>query len=164
MITLTQALLTGKEKCSAQLPQSYPTVCNPMDCTPPGSLSLVFSRQEYWSGLPCPPLGDLPNSGTEPVSPALQSDSYPLSHYGSPKWSSLFEWKQCSPRFQCIEDNKEDNKDKFHCRNFTVYLTSLLTLKKKIIEVWLIQKVVCIWCIRPEEFGDKYTLLPQSMP
>ena len=127
MITLTQSLLTGKVKCNAQLPQSCPTLCNPMDCTPPGSLSLVFSRQEYWSGLPCPPLGDLPNSGIEPVSPALQSDSYPLSHYGSPKWSSLFEWKQCSPRFQCIEDNKEDNKDKFHCRNFTVYLTSLLT-------------------------------------
>ena len=27
-----------------------------------------FSRQEYWSGLPCPPLGDLPNPGIEPVS------------------------------------------------------------------------------------------------
>ena len=31
-------------------------------------LSMGFSRQEYWSGLPCPPPGDLPNSGTEPVS------------------------------------------------------------------------------------------------
>ena len=38
-------------------------------------LSMGFSRQEYWSGLPCPPLGDLPNSGTEPKSlifPALE--------------------------------------------------------------------------------------------
>ena len=37
-------------------------------------LSMEFSRQEYWSGLPCPPPGDLPNPGTEPVSlmsPAL---------------------------------------------------------------------------------------------
>ena len=34
-------------------------------------LSVEFSRQEYWSGLPCPPLGDLPNSGIEPTSPAL---------------------------------------------------------------------------------------------
>ena len=37
-------------------------------------LSIGFSRQEYWSGLPCPPPGDLPNSGIEPVSlmtPAL---------------------------------------------------------------------------------------------
>ena len=31
-------------------------------------LSLGFSRQEYWSGLPCPPLGDLPNPGMEPTS------------------------------------------------------------------------------------------------
>ena len=37
-------------------------------------LSMGFSKQEYWSGLPCPPPGDLPNSGIEPtslVSPAL---------------------------------------------------------------------------------------------
>ena len=32
-------------------------------------LSMGFSRQEYWSGLPCPPPGDLPNPGTGPVSP-----------------------------------------------------------------------------------------------
>ena len=37
------------------------TLCDPMDCSPPGSsLSMGFSRQEYWSGLSCPPLGDLP--------------------------------------------------------------------------------------------------------
>ena len=34
-----------------------------------------FSRQEYWSGLPCAPPGDLPNPGIEPGSPALQADS-----------------------------------------------------------------------------------------
>ena len=34
-----------------------------------------FSRQEYWSGLPCPSLGDLLNPGIEPRSPALQVDS-----------------------------------------------------------------------------------------
>ena len=36
--------------------------------------SMVFSRQEYWSWLPCPSLGDLPNSGIEPRSPTLQED------------------------------------------------------------------------------------------
>ena len=36
-----------------------------------------FSRQEYWSGLPCPPPGDVPNPGIEPRSPALQTDSLP---------------------------------------------------------------------------------------
>ena len=40
-------------------------------------LSMGFSRQEYWTGLPCPPPGDLLNSGIEPGSPALQADSEP---------------------------------------------------------------------------------------
>ena len=45
-------------------------------------LSMGFSRQEYWSGLPCRPPGDLPNPGVKsasPESPALQVDSLPLS-------------------------------------------------------------------------------------
>ena len=49
-------------------------------------LSMGFSRQEYWSRLPCPPPGDLPNPGMEPTSPespALQVDSLPLCHQGS---------------------------------------------------------------------------------
>ena len=49
--------------------------------------SMGFSRQEYWSGLPCPPPGDLPDPGIEPESPeapALQIDSLRLSHWGSP--------------------------------------------------------------------------------
>ena len=35
--------------------QSRPTLCDPMDCVPPGPLFLGFSRQEHWSGLPLPP-------------------------------------------------------------------------------------------------------------
>ena len=52
-------------------------LCYPMDCRPPGLLCpWGFSRQEYWSGLSCPPSGDLPNPGMEPRSPALQADSF----------------------------------------------------------------------------------------
>ena len=40
-------------------------------------LFMEFSRQEYWSGLPFPSLGDLPDSEIEPRSPALQADSLP---------------------------------------------------------------------------------------
>ena len=40
-------------------------------------LSLGILQQEYWSGLPCPPPGDLPTPGTEPRSPTLQVDSLP---------------------------------------------------------------------------------------
>ena len=47
--------------------------------------SLEFSRQEYWSGLPFPSSGDLPNSGTEPGSPALQADALPSEPPGKPK-------------------------------------------------------------------------------
>ena len=49
-----------------------------------------FSRQEYWSGLPWPPPGDLPDSGIEPaspVAPALQAHSLPLSQRGNPHLS-----------------------------------------------------------------------------
>ena len=44
-----------------------------------------FSRQEYWSGLPCLPPGDLPNLGNEPRSLALQVDSLPSDLAGKPK-------------------------------------------------------------------------------
>ena len=46
-------------------------------------VSKGFFRQEYWSGLTFPPPGDLPNRWTEPVSPALQADSFLLIHLGS---------------------------------------------------------------------------------
>ena len=44
-----------------------------VDCQAP--LSVGCSRQEYWSGLPCPPPGDLPVTEIEPRSPTLQADS-----------------------------------------------------------------------------------------
>ena len=54
------------------------TLCDPMNCSPPGSsVHGDFSRQEYWSGLPCPLPGDLPDPGLEPRSPTLQADSLP---------------------------------------------------------------------------------------
>ena len=52
---------------------------------PQAPLSMGFSRQEYWSGLPFPPPRDLPDPGIEPTSPAsaLWADFLPLSHWGS---------------------------------------------------------------------------------
>ena len=61
--------------------QSCPTLCDPLDCSPPGSsVNGIFFRQEYWNGLPFPPPGDLPNPEIKPtslVSPTLQADSVP---------------------------------------------------------------------------------------
>ena len=46
--------------------------------------SMEFSRQEYWSGLPFPSPGDLPNPGMEPRSPTLQADALPSELPGKP--------------------------------------------------------------------------------
>ena len=51
-------------------------------------LSMGFPRQEYQNGLPFPSPGDLPNPRTELGFPALQADSLPVSHQGSPQFST----------------------------------------------------------------------------
>ena len=60
-----------------------------MDCSLPGSSSIEFSRQEYWSGLPFPSPGDLPNPGIKPGSPALQADALPSEPPGKPQYVDL---------------------------------------------------------------------------
>ena len=50
------------------------TLCDPTDGSPPGSPVLAFSRQEYWSGLPVPSPGDLPDPGIKPGSPVLHQE------------------------------------------------------------------------------------------
>ena len=60
-----------------------PTLCDPMDCNPPGSSVMGFPRQEYWSGLPFPSPGDFSDPGIEPASSALQADSLPARPPGN---------------------------------------------------------------------------------
>ena len=52
-------------------------------------LSVGFSRQEYWSGLPFLSPGDLPDPGIEPLCTVLQVDSLPSEPAGSPGWRSV---------------------------------------------------------------------------
>ena len=64
------------------------TSASPWTVTCWAPLSMRFPRPEYWSGLPFPPPGGLPNPGTDLASlgsPALQADSLPLGHEGSPR-------------------------------------------------------------------------------
>ena len=56
----------------------------PWTVTHQAPLSIGFPKQEYWSGLPFPSPRDLSNPGIEHGSPAWQTDSLPLSHWGSP--------------------------------------------------------------------------------
>ena len=53
-------------------------------------LSMGFSRQEYWSGLPFPSPRDLPDPGIRPGSPALQADSLPTELQGKPYTTTLY--------------------------------------------------------------------------
>ena len=62
-----------------------PLFATPWTAAHQAPLSMEFSRQEYWSGLPCPPPGDLPNPGAEPRSPALYVDSLPAEPPGKPE-------------------------------------------------------------------------------
>ena len=90
-----------------ELLQQCWTLCNPVDCNHQVLLSMGFSRQEYWSGLLYPPLGDLPDPGSKTWSPTLQADSLLQNHQGSPlsyihthktllsswfKWYQLYRW------------------------------------------------------------------------
>ena len=59
------------------------TLCNPWSGAHQAFCPWGFSRQEYWSGLPCPPSGDLPNPGIEPRFPALQAESLPSEQPGN---------------------------------------------------------------------------------
>ena len=88
---------------------------------------MVVSRQEYWSGVPFPPPGDLPHPGIKPKSPALQVDCWikpkspafpggPLSHLGNSvcyiyrstyKLRGVCVWKECV----CVEKGKEKDID-----------------------------------------------------
>ena len=62
--------------------QLCPTLCDPMDCSPPGSSVHEISREGYWSGLPFLSPGDLPNPGIDSRSPVLQADSLPTELQG----------------------------------------------------------------------------------
>ena len=69
---------------------SHVQLCDPTDGTCPAPLSMGFSRQ--WVAIPFS--RDRPDSGIEPASPALQADSLPLSHQGSPKSTIQFKKPQ----------------------------------------------------------------------
>ena len=65
------ALAGARDTVAVQLPSHVQLFATPWTVTRQTPLSIGFSRQEYWSRLPFPPPGDLPNPGIEPVSPAL---------------------------------------------------------------------------------------------
>ena len=72
VMTLTDTSVSSI--CVCLVTQSCPTLCDPLDCSPPGSSVHGIFQQKCWSGLPFPALGDLTDPGVEPasiVSPTL---------------------------------------------------------------------------------------------
>ena len=90
MVVLKQQMQPAVEKAfvhaaaAAKSLQSCPTLCDPIDGSPQAPLSMGFSRQEYWSGLPFPSPGHLPDPMTDPGSPVLQAHSLPSEPPGKP--------------------------------------------------------------------------------
>ena len=76
-----EEILHVKKVKLLRIVQLFVSPCTVACQAPP---SMGFSRQEYWSGLPFPSPGDLPDPGFEPRSPTLQADTYHLSHQGIP--------------------------------------------------------------------------------
>ena len=76
----------AKETCSLLFSHSVlsGSFATPRTVACQAPLIMGFSRQESWSGLPCPSLGHVSDPGIESTSPALQTDSLPLSQQGGP--------------------------------------------------------------------------------
>ena len=91
--------------------QSCLTLCGPMDCALQAPLFMGFSRQEYWSGLPFAPPGDLPNPGIKGVSPALAGRIFfyhcaiwvePLEHIQKPRSYRMILWYLVKLKIQAL--------------------------------------------------------------
>ena len=82
-------------------------------------LSMGFSRQEYWSGLPCPPPGDCPNPGIKPGSPTLQADSLLSEPPEKPKNTGMGSLFLLQGNFL----TQESNQGFLHCRQILYQLS-----------------------------------------
>ena len=93
-----------------KLIQSCTTLCDLMDCSPPGSsIHGVFqARVLKWVAFPSP--GDLPDPGIEPGSPTLQADALPSEPPGKPR--STYNASRTLRLFSSIEDSRNRKKEK----------------------------------------------------
>ena len=73
----------------SEVAQSCPTLCDPMDCSPPGTSVHGILQARILDGLSFPSPEDLPDAGIEPTSPALQADALPSEPPGKPDNTTL---------------------------------------------------------------------------
>ena len=91
--------------CLREISQLCPTLCDPVDCSPPGSsVHVIFqARILRWAAIPSP--GDLPNPGIKARSPAWQADSLPSEPPGKPS-ITLFKTKSLSELQEMVMDRE----------------------------------------------------------
>ena len=94
------------------------TLATPWTVARQAPLSMGFSRQEYWSGLPFPSPGGLPNPGIEPGSPALPADSLPTEPPGKPEvvwmWCLMTVQSQSAAAGILLSEINQTEKDKYY--------------------------------------------------
>ena len=78
-------ILGNKYSCEVKLLSRVQLFLTPWTVSNQATPSMEFSRQEYWSGLPFPSLGDLPDPRIKPGSPTLQADAIPSEPPGKPQ-------------------------------------------------------------------------------
>ena len=114
---LCSALAVIKHVCMLSCLSSVPFFCDLMSCSLPGSSVHGILRQEYWSGLPCPPPGDLPHPRMEPtslVSPTLAGKFFTTSTtWEAPRWS-IKAVKYQNLQFMRIKHLKPSQENKTH--------------------------------------------------
>ena len=116
IFNLKTTLKVKKYTCHASHVQLF-VIPWPVACQAP--LSMGFSRQKYWSRLPCPPPGDLPNPGIEPRSPASWADALLSELSGKPKNTGVGSLSL----LQGIFPIQESNWGLLHCRQILYQLS-----------------------------------------
>ena len=120
----------------------------PMECSPPGSPAMEFSRQEYWSWLPFPSPGDLPDPGIEPEYPAWASEFFTTDSPGKPH----------GPRFFFLFSRRPENMLTFKRHGISCYHCSILSFQHET-QPWkthinklcgCVQIKLCLWTVKYE--------------
>ena len=117
--SMASTQLKARSTSSAESEKWKSLSCVQLFVTPWTIQSMEFSRPEYWSGLPCPPPGDLPNSGIKLRSPTLQADSLPAEPQGKPKNTGVGSLSL----FQGTFPTQESNRGLLHCRRILYQLS-----------------------------------------
>ena len=112
--------LSPWQPCEVLVTKSCSTPCDPLDVACQASLSLRFSRREYWSGWPFPSPGDLPDPRIEPKAPALAEGFFTTEPHGKFLWSITYlNFKWVNP-----ESERLSNCSRF----FSYLITDLISL------------------------------------